>query len=575
MTTPVLSDETADGDLWQEVLAGKAAAFEVLVRRFQALVSGVAYNACGDLALSEDVAQETFWQAWRERDSLRDPQRLRSWLCGIARNLGNNARRRAARRGESVATSSTADIAEDRPTPAEEAVSREEEALVWQSLEQIPETYREPLILFYREQQSIAGVALALGLSEDAVKQRLSRGRGMLRDRVAEVVEGTLRRSRPGRAFTMAVMTGLGTLATGTKALAGTGTAAAAGAGLTAAGAGVAGGVAGSLGGLAGAWVGVWLPSQLAPTKREREYLRRGGLRMLLVSALFTAALFVVVELTLPVWQYLIVWVVWFLSYDAYLVVETVCMVSGVRRIRNDTTSASELNDAPLRVVATAMARRSRGRVYRSRATLLRRPLVDINVSDPLVPGMLNATGGPPSQRGVARGWIAIGDEAHGILLALGGRAYGFVAIGGLAVGVVSFGGLAVGLIALGGLALGVLALGGMGLGAFAFGGVAIGWQACGGFALAWDVAAGGGAVSWHAAYGGGAVAHGYAVGGAAWAEHANDEAAKALLLDHPLRHAIEWCGANGGWLGGAIAVVSVLMSGVFLLLMYRREPTP
>ena len=43
--------------------------------------------------------------------------------------------------------------------PAEEAASREEEALVWQTLERIDETYREPLVLFYREQQSVAEVA--------------------------------------------------------------------------------------------------------------------------------------------------------------------------------------------------------------------------------------------------------------------------------------------------------------------------------------------------------------------------------------------------------------------------------
>jgi RNA polymerase sigma factor (sigma-70 family) len=572
MTALGLSDETPDVDVWQQVLEGSTAAFEVLVRRFQSLVSAVAYNACGDLALSEDVAQETFWHAWQERYSLHEPARLRSWLCGIARNLGNNARRRVSRRAEAVnILSAGTDVPTDRPGPPEEAVSREEESLVWQSLEQIPETYREPLILFYREQESIAAVALALGLSEDAVKQRLSRGRGMLRDKMAEVVEGALRRTRPGRPFTVAVMTGVGTLAAGGKtALAGTGTAGVASGGLAAAGAGVAGGVLGSLGGLAGAWLGIWVPSQLAPTKRERDYIRRRGLRMLLVSLLFVAVLLSVAVVFPPAgWQYLIVWGVWFVSYAGYVTIETVCMARSVQRLRNATVSPGHLNDAPLRVAAVAMARRYRGRVWRSKAMFLGRPLVDVNVSDLVVPG------GPQRDRRVARGWIAIGDEAHGLLLAVGGKAYGFLAIGGAAVGVLSIGGLAIGLIALGGLALGVLGIGGLGMGVFAFGGGAIGWQACGGFALAWDVAAGGGAVAWHAAYGGAAVAHSYAVGGGAWAEHANDDAARALLLDHPLRHAIEWSGANGGWIGAGMGPLSVLLAGVLVLLMYRREPNP
>jgi DNA-directed RNA polymerase specialized sigma24 family protein len=45
----------------------------------------------------------------------------------------------------------------------------------------MPASYREPLILFYREQQSVAEVATQLELTEETVKQRLSRGRSMLR----------------------------------------------------------------------------------------------------------------------------------------------------------------------------------------------------------------------------------------------------------------------------------------------------------------------------------------------------------------------------------------------------------
>ena len=215
----------SDSNLWQLVCQGSASAFEVLVRRYQSLVCSVAYSACGNLALSEDVAQETFWTAWRQRASLEQPDRLKAWLCGIARNLAKNARRKASRPAESAGTQDVlTELSTDEPGPAEEAVSREEESLVWQALERIPEAYREPLILFYREDQSVAEVAGALVLSEDAVKQRLSRGRGMLREQVAELVEGGLRRSRPGRRFTVTVMAGLAAHAAGAKtALAGAG----------------------------------------------------------------------------------------------------------------------------------------------------------------------------------------------------------------------------------------------------------------------------------------------------------------------------------------------------------------
>ena len=95
------------------------------------------------------------------------------------RNLGKNARRKASRPAESAqALDAVTTLPANEPEPTEAAVSREEESLVWQALERMPESYREPLILFYREDQSVAEVAGALKLSEDAVKQRLSRGSG-------------------------------------------------------------------------------------------------------------------------------------------------------------------------------------------------------------------------------------------------------------------------------------------------------------------------------------------------------------------------------------------------------------
>jgi hypothetical protein len=109
--------------------------------------------------------------------------------------------------------------------PSEQAVSREEEAIMWRSLERIPENYREPLILFYREHRSIEHVAAELELSEDAVKQRLSRGRKLLQEEVQAFVENTLRRTAPGQVFSGAVLAAL-PLAAGATATAGAGFAA-------------------------------------------------------------------------------------------------------------------------------------------------------------------------------------------------------------------------------------------------------------------------------------------------------------------------------------------------------------
>lgn len=566
-TTPSTEDAfESDSSLWELVCLGSEPAFEVLVRRHQSLVCSVAYSACGDLALSEDVAQETFWAAWRQRASLGQPDRLRAWLCGIARNLAKNARRKASRPMESAdLEGALAELSADEPGPAEEAVSREEQALVWQVLERVPEVYREPLVLFYREGRSVAEVAGALALSEDAVKQRLSRGRAMLRERVAELVEGCLRRSKPGRRFTAAIMAGLAAHAAGGKtALAGAGAWKAAGA---AGAGGMLGGLLGTLGGLLGGWLGTWVPAQAAPTRREREAILRTGRRMVLVSVVLTAVLFGLIHAFGGTPRYLIAWAGWMVAFWAYTAAEGVRLARELNRIRAEQDPGDLPNETALRAGWAAMATRFGDRICRSEATLLGIPLIDINLGAPMPPGGGKSpeSAVPDGDRRVARGWIAIGDDARGLLLAVGSTARGLVALGGRAFGVVSFGGLALGVVACGGLGLGLLGIGGLGAGVYAFGGGAVGWRSAGGLAVGGDIACGGGAFAGHAAIGGVAIARDYAVGGNARARHANDEAARAVLLGHPFtRFAFTVMGQREvlGKLGAGVARASAPTPG-------------
>ena len=190
-------------------LQGDRTAFGEIVARHQSMICALAYNICGDLGRSEDLAQDTFVTAWRKLAELKEPANLKGWLCGIARNLAHNALRQQQRTPTAQAELISQDFGGASATPHEQAVTKEEAALLWRTLAGIPEAYREPMILFYRESQSTAVVAATLGLSEEAVRQRLSRGRAMLSERVAKTVEITLLRSGPTKAFTVAVLAAL------------------------------------------------------------------------------------------------------------------------------------------------------------------------------------------------------------------------------------------------------------------------------------------------------------------------------------------------------------------------------
>jgi RNA polymerase sigma factor (sigma-70 family) len=184
------------------------------------LVSSLAYCATGNVSRSEDLAQETFVSAWKQLAELREPAKLRPWLCSIARSLISKEFRRQGREPDHAAESLEAvdEWVSPEPLPPDQVISDEEKAILWRSLERIPEIYREPLVLFYREHQSIEAVAQDLGLSEDAVKQRLSRGRKLLQEQFLAFVAGALKQTSPGKAFTLGVIAALPLLATTAKA---------------------------------------------------------------------------------------------------------------------------------------------------------------------------------------------------------------------------------------------------------------------------------------------------------------------------------------------------------------------
>jgi len=311
---PLLGDEQEG--LWRRVLDDEMAAFEIVVQRYQNLVASVAYSATGSFSVSEEVTQETFWQAWRQRTQLRDHGRLASWLCGIARNLALQAIKQERR-------PATVDLVVDPSSsthdPAVSSISAEERQLVWETLEDIPDLYREALVLFYREGHSMLDVASALDVSTDVAKQRVHRGRELLRETLAARVEDVLVRTRPSRSLTARVMVGLAALSVSLKAPS-TASAATIGgmtiaqaaqaagassvggivatsvktAAASGASAGIMGGMLGAVSGLGGAFLGCWLPSQLAETMAERKLLEKHGRRSFALSIGFTLAMLLI-----------------------------------------------------------------------------------------------------------------------------------------------------------------------------------------------------------------------------------------------------------------------------------------
>jgi RNA polymerase sigma factor (sigma-70 family) len=525
LTSSMESPFRTDAELVSEARAGHMQAFEQIVLRYQGLVCSLAYSAVGDLRASEDIAQESFIAAWKGLGDLRKPGSLRSWLCGITRRLTANALRRNVR--EPALSAETLELgaepASGEPSPLESAARRDDADLVWRALAEMPEIYREPLVLYYRQNQSVEAVARGLEISEDAVKQRLSRGRERLKADVAALVEAALRSSGPGAEFTRGVMLALPVSTASAKVAIGGALAGKA----AIAGIGAAGALAGGAFGFLGGYLGYRRSLSGATTDAERAIIRRMGRANFVGMVGLFAVAFVFIALSregrLATW----VEVVFTPAAAAlYLVVAWVVIANGTRKL-----AALEQSGA---AVGSGL------REYRSSARFLGLPLVHVKFG-----------GGTVESCRPARGWIAVGNMAVGGLFAFGGLSAAPIAIGGLALGGV----------AIGGGAIGGLTLGGIGLGILAAGGEAMGW-----------IAAGGTAVAVKAALGGFAVARDFAQGGIAHAAHANDLAARVFF-----RRAIAG-GAARDLLGfipwiGLLGVVPIIGLWIEARIRQRQKP--
>ena len=202
-------------ELLQASIKGSTTAFEAIVKKYQSLICAITYSATVDLEKSEELAHQAFIKAWTNLSQLNDLTSFRAWLCTIARNIIRNYFRDKKRDIVSQAASidKMGDISSESFKPIEKIINKQQQAVIHQALEQIPEKYRAPLVLFYRQDQSIKKVAEQLELSEEAVKTQISRGRKMLKQQVAAMVETTISRTAPGKAFTTAVIASVAAMA--------------------------------------------------------------------------------------------------------------------------------------------------------------------------------------------------------------------------------------------------------------------------------------------------------------------------------------------------------------------------
>ena len=160
---------------------GDADAFEQLVAAYRNQVFRLALRMCGNEADADEVAQEAFLSAWKGLPNFRGESRFSTWLYQLTTHAAIDLMRREKRQAaaEDIDEITTAD---DGPSPQQQVERAETQREIRSALMQLPEEYRQVLLLRFMQELSYEEIGRALKLPAGTVKSRLNRAKAQLKD---------------------------------------------------------------------------------------------------------------------------------------------------------------------------------------------------------------------------------------------------------------------------------------------------------------------------------------------------------------------------------------------------------
>jgi RNA polymerase sigma-70 factor (ECF subfamily) len=169
-------------------MAGEPQAFDRFVEHFRSKVFHYSWLMCGRPEDAEEVAQETLLNAFQHFESLRDPERVRSWVFRIAKNACLMQRRKSvfapAQEMSIDELPPGVELAGDARPPDAAFLKTELRAVLDRVVAELPPLYRAVVLLRDLEELSTEETAQILDVSVDVVKTRLHRGRAALKQKL-------------------------------------------------------------------------------------------------------------------------------------------------------------------------------------------------------------------------------------------------------------------------------------------------------------------------------------------------------------------------------------------------------
>ncbi len=174
----------SDEELMESVREGNVSALGTLFKRYHKHLFGYFVRLTHDRQLSEDLTQATFERVLRYRTSYRGDGTFRAWIFSVARNVKVDHHRR-----NRIVVDQRVEMADLKiltPTVSLALEERERREALERAVRELPETYRETLLLVWKQELKYREVAEILGTTETNVKSRMHRAVRALRKKLCK-----------------------------------------------------------------------------------------------------------------------------------------------------------------------------------------------------------------------------------------------------------------------------------------------------------------------------------------------------------------------------------------------------
>ncbi|HUZ49088.1 MAG TPA: sigma-70 family RNA polymerase sigma factor [Candidatus Dormibacteraeota bacterium] len=176
-----------DGDLVTMTLGGNPDAFATLVERYDRAVYHLAYRTLHDVEEARDVAQESFFKAFRSLRTFKPGAKFSTWIFAIAYHACCDRLNRRKR----YSNEELPERADASAGPEHQAIAGDDARRLRAAIDALPEKYRSVITLYHLQGKQYEEIAQVLGLPMGTVKTHLFRAKEHLRKLLvgAEVME--------------------------------------------------------------------------------------------------------------------------------------------------------------------------------------------------------------------------------------------------------------------------------------------------------------------------------------------------------------------------------------------------